>query len=100
MVRELRSPLLAPTIELVAPRVLVTLGVSAYHSVCEVYDLEPRPFAEAVNDDQPCHLPGDTLYFPRYHCGSRILNTHRPFDRQVLDWRAVGEALRAAPIPG
>jgi hypothetical protein len=31
--------------------------------------------------------------FPVYHCGDRILNTHRKLAAQVRDWARVGRAL-------
>jgi len=82
---------LRPLIELVQPRVLVTLGAHAYASVARLYGLERRRFRAAVETPAGIELPpaGPRL-FPMYHCGRRILNTHRGMDAQRTDWRRVG----------
>ena len=68
---------LRPTIELIAPNAVVTLGVRAYRAVCYAYGLRPQVFRRAVVGE-PTQLPSGSLLLPVFHCGSRIINTHRP----------------------
>ena len=82
---------LKPTIDLVAPKVLITLGESAYRTICALYGLPRLKFREAVTGS--FHLNEQISYFPMYHCGRRILNTHRPLDQQRADWARVLPAL-------
>jgi DNA polymerase len=85
---------LKPTIDLVAPSVVVTLGERPYRAMRELYKLPVLPFASAVDVPEGFALDSGTIrYFPLYHCGRRILNTHRPLARQIKDWEKVGRAL-------
>ncbi len=83
---------LRPTLDLVAPAVIVTLGHLAYKTVCQIYGLRPKKFRNAVESDGTRLDSGATLV-PVYHCGSRVLNTHRPFLMQRHDWERVGRLL-------
>jgi uracil-DNA glycosylase family 4 len=85
---------LKPTIEIVKPKVLVTLGEHAYQSVTAIFGLLPVVFSQAVNYSEGFTLPQGTLFFPMYHCGARILNTYRNFNKQKEDWLRVKLALR------
>ena len=84
---------LRPTIELVGPKVFVTLGERAFNSVRNEFGLGPKRFKEAVNSTDGIRLLATTLLFPMYHCGRRILNIHRTFEKQKIDWQRVRRAL-------
>ena len=81
------SRFLKPTIEIVNPKAVVTLGERAYRAVACSYGIKPLPFRAAVEHEGGFELPGGVRLFPVYHCGARTLNTHRPMQRQVEDWR-------------
>ena len=38
-------------------------------------------------------LPNGSRLLAVYHCGQRILNTHRRFEQQQRDWQRVAKAL-------
>ena len=84
---------LKPTIELVQPKILITLGESAYRVIQDLYSLTKMTFRSAVAEK--FRLSETTEYFPMYHCGRRILNTHRNLDQQRKDWERVELALNA-----
>jgi DNA polymerase len=90
------SQFLRPSIEIVRPRVLVTLGERAYRVMTSLYGLNWLPFKAAAEREDGFLLFGRTTLYPVYHCGARILNTHRPEAKQVTDWSRIGRALRAA----
>ena len=90
------SRFLKPTVEVVRPRVVVTLGEQAYRAVASVYGLRRMPFKAAVEREGGFPLLDHTTLCPVYHCGARILNTHRRADQQVADWTRIGRVLRAA----
>src|SRR6185369_10886928 len=79
------SRFLKPTVEIVRPRVLVTLGEHAYRAVAHAYGLRPLRSKAAVEHQGGFPLFGQVSLYPVYRCGKRILNTHRPFDKQVAD---------------
>ena len=83
---------LKPTIELIAPNAVVTLGERAYRAVCYSYGLRPQAFRRAV-EGEPTQLFSGPLLLPVYHCGARIINTHRPLSIQARDWVRVRRLL-------
>jgi uracil-DNA glycosylase len=84
---------LRPTIDIVAPRILISLGEWAYRAINRAYDLQRMSFQQAVKSHEGFLLTAHMLYFPRYHCGRRILNTHRPLALQQADWQLVEHAM-------
>jgi uracil-DNA glycosylase family 4 len=87
------SRFLRPTIDLIAPRVVVSLGQWAYRGISAAYSLKKMTFNAAVEKRDGFTFQGRTKYFPMYHCGARILNTHRSMKEQLHDWERVREAL-------
>jgi uracil-DNA glycosylase len=77
---------LRPLIELVQPRVVVGLGERAYAAVVSAYGLKPGNFRADVESAAPVQLSTGIVAFAVYHCGARILNTHRALDAQLRDW--------------
>ncbi len=79
---------LSSLIEIIEPKVLISLGENAYHAIKGLYNLQKMRFRDAVNS-APLELSNNIQYFPMYHCGSRIMNTHRNFKQQTADWAKV-----------
>lgn len=84
---------LKPTIEIVQPKVVVTLGVYAYESMQRLYGLPQMRFRDVVNLQEGIPLSDETLYFAMYHCSPRVLQTHRHIEQQRADWQRVKRAL-------
>jgi DNA polymerase len=80
-------------IEIIAPRVAVALGQRAYEAVLGAFDFQAGPFRRAVEDEAGTTLPNGSRLLAVYHCGQRMLNTHRPFDQQQKDWQRVAKVL-------
>lgn len=85
---------LRPIIELVHPSVVISLGQKAYEAIQRVFDNYLIPFRRAVAGSEGFPLIENIRLFPMYHCGARILNTHRPFDQQLTDWQRIGIYLK------
>ena len=83
---------LRPTIDLIAPKAVVSLGEWAYRAILAAYGVPRIAFKEAVERPDGFKLAGRS-YFPMYHCGARILNTHRRYQQQQKDWQRVKEVL-------
>jgi uracil-DNA glycosylase len=88
---------LQPTIDLIAPKVVATLGERAYAAITAAYDVPRIVFRKAVEQAESIIIADGIRYFPLYHCGVRTLNTHRNMDRQMRDWERVGRALHIKP---
>ncbi|MGH8614036.1 MAG: uracil-DNA glycosylase family protein [Gammaproteobacteria bacterium] len=88
--RNCGSLFLRPLIDLVLPKAVVCLGDRAYQAVLASYRLRPRRFRTAVESESPDVLPGGISVFAVYHCGARILNTHRRLAEQRKDWERIG----------
>jgi len=87
---------LKPLIDLLEPKVIVTLGEKAYVAVTRLYGQERLRFRTAVEAVKGFQLKGKSVYFPRYHCGKRIQNTHRPLPMQFEDWSRIKPFLNIA----
>jgi DNA polymerase len=87
-------------IALIRPAVVVGLGQLAYESVLNAFGIPPAAFRAAVEAPEGIRLPTGAIALAVYHCGSRILNTHRGFAAQLQDWRRVAAALRHSAING
>lgn len=83
---------LRPTIELVSPRVVVSLGTGAMKAVCRAYDLQPPGKLSDVVA-QPIPLGNGPLLMPLYHPSRTVLNVARSLEAQKADWREVGRVL-------
>ena len=82
-------------IEIISPRVVVTLGKRAYDAVVSSFELEPRlKFGEAVKAPDGLELESGCRLLPVYHCGNRSTNLNRPEAEQLRDWKRVRRALR------
>ena len=83
-------------VEIVQPRVVVGLGARAFSSIILfAFSLPPRIFKNAVTDVEGTMLSNGSRAFAVYHCGARILNTHRRLDAQRADWARIGRFLNA-----
>jgi DNA polymerase len=84
---------LKPTIEIVSPQAVVTLGRYAYFTLRDLFNLPNLTYREAVNRKEGFILSGKTVYFPMYHCSQRVLNTHRSPVEQEIDWQKLTTVL-------
>ncbi|HSF34081.1 MAG TPA: uracil-DNA glycosylase family protein [Candidatus Tectomicrobia bacterium] len=84
-------------IEIVTPRVVAALGAHAFRAVRDAFGLGPKSLADAVADLEGDVLLRSTRLLAVYHCGARVLNTHRPLEVQLKDWARIGRVLRADP---
>ena len=87
--RECGTRFLRPTIELVAPKLVVALGARATAAINRTFHLLPPavlPDADAVA--QPRRLNASTWFMAVYHPAAS-----RPHDAQRADWREVGRVL-------
>ena len=92
------APFLRRQVEIIAPRVVVTLGEHALQAVRRAFQLPPRSLAGSVADAEGEILVGNTRLLAVYHCGARVLNTHRKLDAQLQDWARIGNALRSNSV--
>ncbi len=86
---------LRPMIDLVQPKIVITLGERAYQAVSIAYDQKVLKFRQTVEHESGYLLRPDLLSFPVYHCGARTLRIDRCWDQQLADWARIGRALRA-----
>jgi len=87
------SRFLKPTLDLVGPKFVISLGAWAYRAITAAYGLRRSKFRQAVESANGFMLPAEIKYFPMYHCAQRVLNKHRPLPQQFQDWAKVATAL-------
>lgn len=90
------SHFLKRQIEIISPGVVVALGQRAYEASMAAFGLQAGKFREAVESPSADLLPNGSQMLAVYHCGRRILNTHRPLKEQKVDWRRVKRAITKA----
>ncbi|GIW13907.1 MAG: hypothetical protein KatS3mg062_1346 [Tepidiforma sp.] len=83
-------PFLTEVLDLVRPRVVAALGAVALAALGRI---EPHRLTLKEHVAQPCPWRGVWL-MPLYHPAARSA-VHRPFRRQLADWRALGEVYRS-----
>ena len=85
---------LKPQIELIQPKVVVTLGLLAYKAVMRAYNRRPRAtMRDAV---QTTERLGPSTLVPVYHCGY-YGTLSRSLDEQQKDWQRVEAVLSPSP---
>jgi DNA polymerase len=94
---------LKPQIDLVSPRVIVTLGYLAYWAVLNSFSIsgmKPEKSMKAALEHGMVKLGGVQL-FPRFHCGAKSTNPKMKHSRtmklQKKDWQSVLEAPKPSP---
>lgn len=78
---------LRPLIDILQPKVAITLGYEAYRAVMDSYGLPKKKLIEAVLDPSGNQLNRSTRLLPMYHCGQKTQNMNRSLDIQRGDWR-------------
>lgn len=82
---------LKPQIEIVQPKVLVTLGLMPYKAVMRAYRrTHKNSMRDAVQTTEPL---GSTTLIPVYHCGY-YGTLSRTIEEQKMDWRRAGSVLK------
>ena len=77
-------------IELVAPRIVVTLGAVALAALCRI---EYHQFSLKDSAGRVCRWNG-RLLVPLYHPSPQVLASHRREEAQLRDYGAVARAIR------
>jgi len=78
----------APLIEIVQPRLIVTLGISAYKAMRFIYQSLPYESMSGLLKYPPFFLPGARQIFALSHCGGLGLR-NRSMTEQFADWQKI-----------
>jgi|SRR5947209_10565845 len=82
-------------IELVNPKVVVTLGHHAYKALFKSFGLQPAPLMRKAILRDVETLPNGSVVVPVYHCGNNGQRS-RPLAMQKEDWKRVRGVLGTA----
>ena len=88
---------LRPLIEIVEPKVVVCLGERAWCSVTVAFDQPAGRFRDSVENPRGVQIMDGGVAMAVYHCGARILNTHRRREQQFRDWQRIGNVIGHRP---
>lgn len=86
--RESAREFLRPLIDIVEPRVIITMGKDAYACVCLAFGIDSVKSMQQALEKGPIELPNSKLLFPVFHCG-RLGVANRPLNEQMKDWRRI-----------
>lgn len=84
--KESTENFLKPLIDIIQPKVIITLGKIAFGAVARIYNLKKENMSKLV-EKSPI-LIGNKKIFPMYHCGSLGIR-NRSLEMQKQDWRKV-----------
>ncbi|MFD0716235.1 uracil-DNA glycosylase family protein [Paenibacillus sp. GCM10027626] len=76
---------LKPLLELIQPKIAVTLGEKATKSLLREYGHKGISFRNLVEQESPIIVGANTAVFPVFHCGS-LGQRNRSFELQKGDW--------------
>jgi len=82
--KESTQEFLLPLIELIKPKVIITLGAIAYKEISKIYGLPTNSLTKIVCETPKFEVQGLKIY-PRFHCG-RLGIANRNFELQKQDW--------------
>ena len=86
------SSFLKTTIEIVAPRLVITLGKEALRATARAFGiLSTEPLSQCVG--HPVALAPGIQLVPVYHPSPTVVNTHRSIEQMRTDWRSIGRLL-------
>jgi len=74
-----------PLIELIRPKLIITLGKKAYDSITSLYGVEQKKrLRDAVR--KLIQINRETNLYAVYHCGAGSINKNRPWEEMKQDW--------------
>ena len=88
---------LKPLIEIVRPRILIALGALSYRAILKTYNRRRvQSGSHGLEVGKVIQLGGrplreNTLLFPVFHCGVRVININRKLSDQCSDWNHLGK---------
>lgn len=78
---------LKPTIDIIEPKIIITLGKKAYDALSNIYPVKKDVLKNLININ-PIELPDGMLLFAFYHCGGLGVAS-RNFELQKKDWESI-----------
>ena len=82
---------LKPTIDIVDPKIIISLGKKAYDALTYIYHLKKDSLRHLI-DENPIEVPDGPLIFAVYHCGGLGVAA-RSMDFQKHDWFKIKQYL-------
>lgn len=89
--KECAKEFLKPNIEIIKPRIIITLGINAYNALTYIYSLEKENLNQLI-DKNPIKIEKEILVFAMYHCGGLGL-ANRKWELQKKDWKKIKKYL-------
>jgi Uracil-DNA glycosylase len=86
-VKECTNEFLKPLIEIIEPKIIITLGTYAFKAVKDLYKLKEKPVLKDLINRDPIEVE-DKKIFAFYHCGGLGL-ANRKLELQKEDWNRV-----------
>lgn len=84
-----------PLIEIIRPRLIVALGISAYKALRFIFPSLPYEPMNNLLKYPPFHLPENGILFPMAHCGG-LGSVNRNIEVQLKDWKKIVPYLHSA----
>jgi uracil-DNA glycosylase len=87
---------MSPLLEIVKPKIIITLGLSSYRGVLSIFEkaVPKNKTLKSQIEISPFDLPNKLLLFPMYHCGASVINRSRNLGDQKKDWAKLNSYLK------
>jgi len=86
-IKENAIEFLKPNIDIIKPKIIITLGKKAYDAMAHIYGLRNDPMKKLVTQN-PIKLYDGILLFAMYHCGGLGM-VNRKLLLQIEDWKKI-----------
>lgn len=80
-----------PLIEIINPKIIITMGTTAYNVISIIYQLDKKTLKELI-ETNPIILNDKTKLFTVYHCSGLGLIS-RNFETQLEDWKKIKQQI-------
>jgi uracil-DNA glycosylase len=87
--RETAELFIKPLINIIQPKIIISMGSAAYETLAKIYNLPKNPLKETIKEN-PYRLPNDILLFAFYHC-SDLGIANKKIELQKEDWAIMKE---------
>jgi uracil-DNA glycosylase len=95
-VEEFANNFIKPLIEMVNPKIIITLGLLPYRGIQSIFG-DSIPKSRKLKDmveQEPIKINKNLLLFPMFHCGSLGVNKNRSLVDQKRDWLKIRPYLK------
>lgn len=84
------SRFLRPLLDLIEPKIVITLGDDALYAVTHAYNVKGiERVSDVIEQKEPIYLTENMKWFPVYHCGRQGVNSKGGLGAHIKHWARI-----------